>query len=499
MKKNLFAICATVTTFLLSSSILMAQNSSPYWSLAGNSNATSTSKLGTTNNISLRFYTNNAQRMIINSAAGLVGIGTTSPTDKLHINSPSGTNPLRVQVNGSTKLRVSSGGGVSIGSSTAPPSNGLYVSGNTGIGTSAPESKLHVFKGSAGSVTADINAPLIVENSTHAYINMLVPDAAESGILFGKPASNVSGGIIYSSGNDLQFRTNGNINRMILDRDGNLGIGADPGDYKTKISHTSALGIDIENESSGDDWELYVVNPGGNLYLYYNTSFRGQFNSTSGAYGPISDERLKTNIRPMTAMLEKIKLLKPSTYQFKNAEDKQDYNGFIAQDVMKIFPAMATHNVSKERNLDVYTLDYSGFGVLAIKGIQELQSIIEEQKKINGEQQVKITTLEERIMKLEAALATITASNNENIYNGSLEQNKPNPFNKNTTIRYSIPQGSKGQINIYDQAGKLVKAIKANANGRTELSGYDLAAGTYAYALMINGKAVTSKQMLIIK
>src|SRR5678815_298275 len=147
MKKNLFAICTTVTASLLSSAMLTAQNSSPYWSLAGNSNATSSSKLGTTNNTSLRFYTNNAQRMIINSAAGLVGIGTTSPTDKLHVNSPSGTNPLRIQVNGSTKLRLSSGGGVSIGSSTTPPSNGLYVTGKVGIGTSAPEAKLHVYKG----------------------------------------------------------------------------------------------------------------------------------------------------------------------------------------------------------------------------------------------------------------------------------------------------------------------------------------------------------------
>src|SRR4026207_1799983 len=132
MKKK-FILFFIVGIFITSINlrVVTAQN----WSLVGNNNATSTSKLGTTNNLSLRFYTNNVQRMIINSAAGLVGIGTTTPTDKLHINSPSGTNPLRVQVNSSTKFRVSSGGGVSIGSSTTPPSNGLYVSGNTGIGT----------------------------------------------------------------------------------------------------------------------------------------------------------------------------------------------------------------------------------------------------------------------------------------------------------------------------------------------------------------------------
>jgi hypothetical protein len=337
---------------------------------------------------------------------------------------------------------------------------------------------------------------LIVENSTHSYINILAPDAAETGILFGKPENNTSGGIIYNNPinpNSLQFRTNGNITQMVLDDNGYLGIGTStPSPYRTKVSHSS-YGLDIENHATSDDWELVTFS---NLYLYFNLSFKGSFNSTSGAYTATSDERLKTNIKPMTTMLDKINQLKPSTYQFKNTADKQEYNGFIAQDVMKIFPAMVTHNVSKERNLDVYSLDYSGFGVLAIKGIQELEPIIEEQKE-------EITSLKERINKLEAALETIKANNTGNlsnvITNGSLEQNKPNPFNKSTIIRYSIPQGSKGQIDIYDQTGKLVKALKANENGRSELSGYNLAAGTYTYSLMINGKVALSKQMLIIK
>lgn len=63
-----------------------------------------------------------------------VGIGTTSPSDKLHIVSETGQDPLRVQVNSSTKLRVLSNGGTSIGANnTSPPENGLYVSGNTEI------------------------------------------------------------------------------------------------------------------------------------------------------------------------------------------------------------------------------------------------------------------------------------------------------------------------------------------------------------------------------
>jgi hypothetical protein len=109
----------------------------------------------------------------------------------------------------------------------------------------------------------------------------------------------------------------------------------------------------------------------------------------------------------MTAMLDKISNLKPCTYQFKNISDQQQYSGFIAQDVMKIFPSLVMHNVNPERKIDVYTMDYSGFGVIAVKGIQELQPIIEEQKFVNEQQKLKITMLEDRLAKLEAALATI--------------------------------------------------------------------------------------------
>jgi hypothetical protein len=86
-----------------------AQNTWPYWSLSGNSNATSSSKLGTTNAINLRFYTNNSERARI-TTSGLMGIGTTSPSAKLHVNSASGISSLRAQVAGSTKLLVHSGG-----------------------------------------------------------------------------------------------------------------------------------------------------------------------------------------------------------------------------------------------------------------------------------------------------------------------------------------------------------------------------------------------------
>src|SRR5258705_7696858 len=98
MRASLFVFFVTVIVALLSSPMLMAQNTSPYWSMAGNNNASSSSKLGTTNLVPLKFFTNNNQRMVIDSL-GRVGIGITSPVNILTVRSGGGT-PASSWLNG---------------------------------------------------------------------------------------------------------------------------------------------------------------------------------------------------------------------------------------------------------------------------------------------------------------------------------------------------------------------------------------------------------------
>lgn len=458
--KSTSAIMAFIAATLFGLQTVNAQTGS--WKLAGN-NLAGTEKLGSTNNAALHFITSNKTRMT------------------------------------------------------------LTGTGSLGINTSAPKAILHVFDGSAGTITDFSTPSLIVEKSTNCYINLRSPSVSESGILFGNPLrGSADGGIIYNSSsnfNGLQFRTNGNITQMTLTKDGNLGVGtSDPLPYKTKISHGS-FGLDIERTSTGDDWEFFTdgtVSPDGsvgNLQLFFNNFPRGTFSSTSGAYTSISDERLKTNIKPMGAMLEKIRQLKPATYQFKNATDKQEYSGFIAQDVMKLFPAMVAHTVIPERKVDVYTMDYSQFGVLAIKGVQELQPVIEEQKQVNEEQnrvieeqRLKIVTLEDRLAKLEATLATGAANKNGNvsnvIANASLDQNIPNPLTNSTSIRYNVPAGSsKAQLIVTDNNGNTIKQIQLNSkgNGLVNIETSTLSSGTYSYTLIVDGKTIETKKMVIVR
>ncbi len=71
---------------------------------------------------------------IITLPDGKTGIGDNlTPAAKFHVNSASGEDAFRAQVNGSTKFWVNSNGGTAIGSLTTPPTNGLYVGGNVGI------------------------------------------------------------------------------------------------------------------------------------------------------------------------------------------------------------------------------------------------------------------------------------------------------------------------------------------------------------------------------
>ncbi|MGI9015155.1 MAG: hypothetical protein ACR2GY_13040 [Phycisphaerales bacterium] len=100
--------------------------------------------------------------------------------------------------------------------------------GNLGIGTASPEGPLHVFAGSAGNVAAQASSSAVFERSGQNFISILSPNASERGILFGDPESAVNGGVIYnnpSNPDGFQFRTGNNVNRMVITRDGNVGVG----------------------------------------------------------------------------------------------------------------------------------------------------------------------------------------------------------------------------------------------------------------------------------
>src|SRR6266498_1986966 len=537
----------TITVLLLTVLQQISIGQTGSWKLAGNSLA-GTERLGSKNNFPINFITNNSTRMSL-TGTGLLGIGTTAPEGNLHIFKGS-AGPVTAHPNALLVVENSTDNfihllapnniksGILFGNPSLAVDDGIiynnpgtergfqFTTGNitrmaltnsgfVGIGTTAPEANLHVFKGSAGSVTAFSNAPLVVENSTNNYINLLAPDANETGILFGKPENNVSGGLIYNHSatpNGLQFRTNGNVTRMVLTNAGRLGIGTIAPAADVHFIHSTGEdgthGFRLQNSSNGNQWTLYTSNISASLQLWANGNLRGVFDDISGDYASFSDARVKKDIEKAPDILDKVLQLDVKKYHFlKNKPDDKKHYGMIAQEVEKIFPEVVYHDKMDGSEKDYYTMNYSAFGILAIKAIQEQQQKIAEQEQTNQQQQQKIISLEDRIAKLEAAInhSSVNSAGSSNnaiskeISSATLEQNQPNPFNQSTIIRYHLPQGALGQINLYDANGTLSKTLKANESGQAVINGNDLMAGVYSYTLVVNGKMTASKKLVVIK
>ena len=96
--------------------------------------------------------------------------------------------------------------------------------GNVGIGTASPERKLHIFKGESGGETSNSDSSLVLENSSHTYLQFLTPSTVESGLLFGDGNNDV-GALVYDHADDeMRFVINAAV-KAVIDSSGNVGIG----------------------------------------------------------------------------------------------------------------------------------------------------------------------------------------------------------------------------------------------------------------------------------
>ena len=165
-------------------------------------------------------------------------------------------------------------------------------------------------------------------------------------------------------------------------REPRIGINTTTPRSEVHLIHTNFGGLNdgirIENEEpNGFKWNLYTANSTGQFEFYSNGIKRATIDDASGAYTAVSDERVKTNIGEMPDVLPSVMNLKPKTYQFIEDKDKKLYSGFLAQELEKVFPQFVFYGGDDQV---LYTVDYAGMSVVALKAIQEQQLVIEELK-----------------------------------------------------------------------------------------------------------------------
>ena len=118
----------------------------------------------------------------------------------------------------------------------------IDASGNVGIGydggAEVPDGKLHVWTGSAGSVTAHANGDNLVieDSSTNTGMTFLSPDNSVQYIYFGEASEHKRGNITYNHSTDRFSVATAGSDNLIIDSSGNVGIGSDSGlDHKFEI------------------------------------------------------------------------------------------------------------------------------------------------------------------------------------------------------------------------------------------------------------------------
>lgn len=137
-------------------------------------------------------------------------------------------------------------------------------SGNVGIGIQTGDGSLHVHTATAGSVTAFANADdVIVENSTHAGITILTPDADNSTVAFGSPSSSYASYIDWGYDDDLMRIRSG-------------------GDMKLYTLHPSegfSTAIEIDQSQDVTFWGHVNIKPA--LKTYYGSSNKASITYTA--------------------------------------------------------------------------------------------------------------------------------------------------------------------------------------------------------------------------
>lgn len=307
------------------------------------------------------------------------------------------------------------------------------------------------------------------------------------GTLIPKEALQIGNSITFHNGGAkvlaYNFFFDGSDKKLIAGRSNALFFGPDNIEFRVSssgaansvITWTKPIviynnGVSINSSYTAGAYKLYV---GGTAWA---TSF------TNG-----SDLRLKESVEPITEASKIISRLQGRTYFLKadvnltkEEAGRRNY-GFIAQEVEKVLPDLVWNSGD---SLGLLSLNYDGIIPFLVEAFKE--------------QQRKVDNLEAIISELRARL---DAQSTEGQMEGRamLSQNRPNPFENNTEIFYTLPvRFSTAIIEVYDMKG----VIKLNfplrdQQGTISITAAELGTGVYVYSLLVDRAVIDSRMMVI--
>jgi hypothetical protein len=367
------------------------------------------------------------------SASGNVGIGVTNPSYKLDIRNdiPASTSldPITLRlynnsdggsaiyfsngVGGQSKLSfgVESTGagtddtylGFSVGANTALSERMRITSGGSvGIGTTGPETKLHI-EGSTAIGTTGTESILLLGRAIGAGASFQQAAALKLGRY-----QNAGGSFESYTRLDFALRDNSassnyntNTTVMTLTNASRVGIGVTNPDAGLQIAAPAQDDqLTLGSAANNRDHAAFIYSGGNKAeFLRYQSGVRLIFGSSAnisnidvlpgGTNGVrlsagntswsayTSDERKKKNFETVPG-LEALLQINPVKYHFKTQDDSETKKlGFIAQNIQPLIPEMVHPNGEKaEDETDILTIIPDYILPVLVKAIQEQQALI---------------------------------------------------------------------------------------------------------------------------
>jgi len=304
------------------------------------------------------------------------------------------TNPF-LNVSGAVNANIASPSANTIAFTTAATERmRIDSAGNVGIGTTSPSQKLEVYA-SANSLQIESVVRNDQSGTGVAAIGFNVSSSGASettstkaGIGLARNAAYGVGVLCFynnstsSSGNfttaDERMRIDSGGTWMLNTTDTDAFIGSSTS--QTGFSFRPGLGPRL---SLINDFYINRSNGDGAIFNFRrNGTTVGSVSVSSGAtaYTTSSDYRLKQDITPMTGALTKVSLLKPVTYKWKS--DDSDGEGFIAHELAEVCPnaVIGVKDAVDENDKPVYQGIDSSFLIATLTAaIQELKVIVDAQ------------------------------------------------------------------------------------------------------------------------